>query len=59
MRPRTYPILQEAVEEGSRLGLRRVYKHNDAPTEEQIAATITDAVMLCITERFSFDEHEL
>lgn len=59
MKPRTYSILSDAVEEGALLGVKRAYKHNDAPTDEQIADSITTAVMLCITERFSFDDNEL
>lgn len=59
MKPRTYVILSEATEEGVTLGLQRAYKYNDAPTNEQIAAKVHEAVMLCITERFSFDDDEL
>lgn len=59
MKPRTYSILSDAVEEGARLGVKRAYKHNDAPTDEQIAGNVANAIMLCITERFSFDDNEL
>jgi len=54
MIPNTYVILQRAVEEGALLGYRRAFKRVENPTEEQIVETITDAVMLSVSEVFDF-----
>ncbi len=56
MIPKTYAILERAVEEGVLLGYRRAFKHTDNPSESAIADAITDAVMLTITDVFSFPE---
>lgn len=56
MIPKTYTILERAVEEGVLLGYRRAFKHTDNPSESAIADAITDAVMLTITDVFSFPE---
>ncbi len=55
MRPRTYSILERAVEEGALAGYRRAHKHNDNPSAEDIAVAVKDAVMLAICEVFEFD----
>ena len=54
MRPNIYVILQRAVESGSILGYRRAFKRVENPTEEFIVETITDAVMLSVSEVFDF-----
>ena len=40
MKPKTYPILVEAVENGVKYGYHRAHKHNDNPDQDQI----TDAI---------------
>jgi len=56
MKPNTYVIMERAVEEGARLGYRRAFKHTENPTEEAIVQTITDAVMLSVSEVFTFPQ---
>jgi hypothetical protein len=58
MRPKIYPVLEDAVTEGVRLGYNRAFKHTDSPDEQVILDNLVDAVMLCITERFVFDDSE-
>jgi hypothetical protein len=54
MKPNTYVILQRAVEEGALLGYRRAFERVENPTEEFIVDTITDAIMLTVSEVFEF-----
>jgi len=56
MRANTYVILERAVESGALLGYRRAFKHNENPTEGAIVDAITEAVMLCVSEVFVFQE---
>lgn len=55
MRPRIYPLVEEAVEVGTRRGYRLAHKHVEDPTEEAIINKIADCVMGEIAERFVFD----
>lgn len=55
MRPRTYSILDRAVEEGTKLGYNRAHKHTSKPTEALMLERIQDAVMEKICEVFEFD----
>jgi hypothetical protein len=59
MRPRIYPLVEEAVEVGTRRGYRLAHKHVENPTEEAIIDKITDCVMGEIAERFVFDNDSL
>lgn len=43
---RPYPILEQAVEAGARLGYARAFKHNDAPSIESIIDHIVEGVMV-------------
>lgn len=60
MKPKTYVILERAVEQGVLLGYRRAFKHGEyltsvpLPTEEEMVDAITDAVMLTVSEVFDF-----
>lgn len=56
MKPNTYKIIQEAVENGVAVGYNRAYKHSDAPSGEELRNKIYDAVMNEICEWFVFDE---
>ena len=58
MKPDTYKLIQMCVEAGVTRGLRRAYKHNDEPTDEQIHYAIKQEVMLEICEWFKFDQKE-
>jgi len=55
MKPRTYSILERAVEEGASAGYHRAHKYDDNPMQERIVAEISNAVMLAICEVFEFD----
>jgi len=59
MRPRIYPLLEEAVDIGTRRGYRLAHKHVEDPTEEAIIERITDCIMGEIAERFIFDNDSL
>lgn len=56
IRPRTYRILEMAVESGVEYGYNRAYKHTDDPNDERIKQSISEAVMLEIFEWFDVDE---
>lgn len=48
-------LLIQCVETGVALGMRRVFKHNDHPSREQLEAAIADGVIGEIDEWFRFD----
>jgi hypothetical protein len=56
MQPKLIPVLEMAVENGTRLGIRRAYKHNDIPTDDQLADAITAAIMTEMYEWFDFPD---
>ena len=56
MKPKFRVILEQAIEEGVRMGYRRAFKHIENPTEESICQHIEDQVMSSIYEYFTFDE---
>ena len=60
LKPKTYPILVQAVEEGVAYGLHRSYKHSDIvnsePTQYQIKDAITNAAINEIFEWFDIDD---
>ena len=58
MKPKTYKILVEAVEAGTRIGYNRTHKYNDNPSEEEMIRIISDNVINEICEWFSFDGEE-
>lgn len=58
MKPKFRVILDQAINEGVRLGHRRAFKHNENPTEETIIETIEDCVMAKMYEYFTFDDEE-
>ena len=57
LKPKTYTILTEAVENGVRYGYFRSYKHTDDPDPEQIQDTIVQSVINEILEWFDIDDH--
>jgi len=59
MRPRTYRILEMAVESGVEYGYNRAYKHTDDPSDERIKQSISEAVLLEISEWFDVDDEDL
>ena len=56
MKPRFYPLLARALEEGAFLGYRRAFKHCEAPDEQRIVENIVDACLLVLGEHFVFDD---
>ena len=56
MRAKEYRVLEQAVETGALLGVRRAHKHNDNPTEEQIAEAVKTAVLMEICEWFEMED---
>jgi len=56
MKPKTYPILIDAVENGVKYGYHRAHKHNDNPDQDQITDAIISAVINEICEWFEFDD---
>jgi hypothetical protein len=50
-----YKVLDECVETGINLGMVRVYKHADNPSEDQVKDAIHRAVMDEICEYFKFE----
>ena len=58
MKPDIYKLIEMCVETGTARGLRRAYKHDDAPTKDQIEEQISKAVMLEVCEWFKFEPGE-
>ena len=56
IKPKSYTILQRAVEEGCKMGYNRAHKHVDNPTPQQIQESIINEVMNAICEVFYFEE---
>ena len=56
MKPDSYRLLEQCVETGVSLGLRRAYKHCDDPSEDAIADHIQRAIMGEVCEWFVFDD---
>ena len=59
MQPKSYVILQRAIDEGVERGWNRAHKYVDNPTEETIREQIAEAVMGSICEMFSFTKGDL
>ena len=58
MKPKTYPILVDAVDNGVKYGYHRAHKHNDNPDREEITDAIISAVLNEIFEWFDIDDLE-
>ena len=56
MKPREYIIMRDCVGVGIQRGWAKAHKHHENPTPGQIQAAIEDAVILSITEYFTFEE---
>lgn len=59
MQPKSYVILQRAIDEGVERGWNCAHKYVDNPTENAIREAITEAVMGNICEVFSFTKSDL
>ena len=58
LKPKTYPILVEAIENGVRYGYHRSYKHADNPDPEHVKDAIISAVLNEILDWFEIDDRE-
>lgn len=59
LKPKTWKILQQAVETGVAYGWQRAHKHDDHPTEDVIKQAIEQAVLSEIGDWFDMtDEAE-
>jgi hypothetical protein len=56
MKPRTYKVLTDAIEDGIQYGWNRAHKHTDQPDRETIFVEMRNAIMLSIDENFSFED---
>lgn len=56
MKPRSFRILERAVEEGFRMGWSRAHKHIDNPDDHTVEDNVTREIMNAICEVFSFDD---
>jgi hypothetical protein len=58
MKPKTYVILTETIENAIPLGYRRAFKHDENPCKDYMFSCIHEAIIQAIFERFTFDEDE-
>jgi hypothetical protein len=58
MKPKVYPVLEMAVDDGVVYGLNRAYKYTDNPSREEIIAQITNSVMNSICEWFELSDED-
>lgn len=56
MKPKTYKVLEIAIEEGVRLGINRAIKADYPAESDFYVEAVIDALMLVITEHFDFPE---
>lgn len=56
MKPRSYPILVQAIESGALYGYRSAFKHKENPDEADVVHSISNAILNEISEWFSFDD---
>lgn len=60
MKPKTYNILERAIEEGVGVAWKnRVFKYEDNPSDERVVEIITNSIMLAIDEVFTFEDDHL
>ena len=58
MKPKFRVILSQAINEGTRRGYHRAFKHNEDPSEEVICETIEECVMSAVYEYFTFSDED-
>jgi len=58
MTPKSYLVLQRAIEEGIEAGYQRSFKYVENPTEAQIKDSIFEYVMLEVGNYFTFDDDQ-
>lgn len=55
MKAKLYPLLEQCVELGVRLGVSRAYKHVENPSIEAISESVIREVMNEVNEWFDFE----
>lgn len=55
LKPNTYEILYNCVEQGIDAGWNKAHKHLDNPSEDKIKEEILRYIMLVVVEKFNFD----
>lgn len=55
MKPKFKVILEDAIEEGIRMGYHRAHKHNESPSEDHILEIIETTIWGKLYEYFDFD----
>jgi hypothetical protein len=58
MKPKLFPVLEMAVEDGVAHGLNRAHKHIDNPTRDQIVVAVTEGVLNSICEWFDLEQDQ-
>lgn len=58
LRPKTWEVLRQAVDEGVAYGWSRAHKYDENPTEEAIKDAIHEAVMSSIGGWFDLTDNE-
>lgn len=56
LKPKVYPILLQAIEEGVLHGYNRAHKHVDKPDEILLVETIVRSTLEAILEWFDIDD---
>ncbi|MFZ9315677.1 MAG: hypothetical protein ACO24P_00160 [Candidatus Nanopelagicaceae bacterium] len=56
LKPKTYPILQQAIEEGVLHGYNRAHKHVEKPDEILLVESIVKYTMEAIFEWFDIED---
>lgn len=56
LKPKTWKVLEMAIEEGVAYGWQRAHKHDDHPSEDAIKQAIAQAVASSIGEWFDVTE---
>jgi hypothetical protein len=56
MKPKTYQLLQQCIEDGIARGWMRAHKHHDKPSEDVVKEEIYNCILGSIREWFDFDD---
>lgn len=57
MKPKTWPVLEMAVEDGVMMGWARAHKHDDNPQPDLIKDRIIEEVLSNICEWFHLEDN--
>ena len=59
MKPKYYPVLQMAIENGISLGYSRAFKYDDDPSAEVMKESINASILNEIHEWFEFSDEPI